>query len=137
MKSLMIISILFFYTALNAQAIKESSLFVDPSTKNEFTNSYLLNATNKVKTTLDIYNVGYSYKLPKVDYTVSPNPVNTGDYVFINPVEIGEIVYIFEPTGALIQSQTIDVDKKIDTIDLEKGEYFLKTDNAILNLLVE
>jgi len=137
MKSLIILSILFFYSVLNAQAIKEVGLFVDPSDKNAFTNSYLVSTTDKVKTTLDIYNVGYSYKLPKVDYTVSPNPVNTGDYVFINPVEIGEIVYIFEPTGALIQSQTIDVDKKIDTIDLEKGEYFLKTDNAILNLLVE
>lgn len=137
MKSLIILSILFFYSVLNAQAIKEVGLFVDPSDKNAFTNSYLVSTTDKVKTTLDIYNVGYSYKLPKVDYTVSPNPVNTGGYVFISPVEIGEIVYIFEPTGALIQSQTIDVDKKIDTIDLEKGEYFLKTDNAILNLLVE
>lgn len=137
MKNLLIISFFLFFSTVGAQVTKENSLFPKASSKNKFTNSFLANATKQVKTTLDVYNVGYFYKAPTVEYKVTPNPVNTGDYITITPVKLGDVVHIYEPTGMFKQSQVIGIDKKINTINLEKGEYILKTKTAILNLIVQ
>lgn len=137
MKNIIVVFVVLLFMNSNAQNKEGSITIFDPTDKIAFTNSILLKDTNKIKTTLDIYTPGYQYRLPKVEHQIYPNPVNMGDYVTISPVELGEVISIFEPTGAFVQSQTIDIDKRIDTLDLKKGEYIVSTGTAILNLLVE
>lgn len=136
MKKLLLIPVILLVTCISAQEI-ESSAFFDPFNKSDFKNTLLSKNTNEIKTTLDIYNLGYKYEVPKITHQLFPNPANSGDYVTINPVKLGELIHIYEPTGNFVQSQVIDIDKRIYTIDLKKGEYLIKTTTGILNLLVK
>ncbi len=137
MKNILLASIVLLFMNSNAQEKEGSINFFDPAGKVVFTNSILLKDTSKIKTTLDIYSLGYQYRLPKIEHQIYPNPVNMGDYVTISPVKLGEVISIFEPTGIFVKSQAIDIDKRIDTLDLKKGEYLVSTRTAVLKLVVE
>ncbi len=137
MKNILLASIILLFMNSNAQDREGSINFFDPSGKVVFTNSILLKDIGEIKTTLDIYSLGYQYRFPKIEHQIYPNPVNMGDYVTISPVKLGEVISIFEPTGTFVKSQTIDIDKRINTLDLKKGEYIVNTQTAVLKLIVE
>ncbi len=137
MKNILLASIILLFMNSNAQDREGSINFFDPSSKVVFTNSILLKDIGEIKTTLDIYSLGYQYRFPKIEHQIYPNPVNIGDYVTISPVKLGEVISIFEPTGTFVKSQTIDIDKRINTLDLKKGEYIVNTQTAVLKLIVE
>lgn len=67
-------------------------------------------------------------------FNVYPNP--SSDYLFINAIEIGQKVTLFDILGKKILTVRVSDSRSIDIRKLEKGIYFLRTDkNAVARFI--
>lgn len=137
MKKNWFISLIFISAGLFAQQGNNNLGIVNSGNKTEFSNVFLSKSKEVKPTTLDIYSTSYFYDIPQVIHDIYPNPVKAGDYFVITPIELGETVKIYEPTGVLVQTTVVDIDKRIPTLELKKGDYLVKTKTANLDLIVQ
>ncbi len=70
------------------------------------------------------------------NYSVHPNPAHIGDNIKVSNLQKGDIIHIFEPEGALVSTQIIDVDQHVNTHELTSGEYLLRTKTLFVKLLI-
>ncbi|MCF8362398.1 MAG: T9SS type A sorting domain-containing protein [Prolixibacteraceae bacterium] len=65
-----------------------------------------------------------------------PNPAN--QYLFVNGVEEGTVLSIFNTRGELMFTNHLsDKDKKLDISPLKKGIYIIKTENGVVSKFVK
>lgn len=124
MKNLSLIISIILVTSLYAQNENETPFYMNSIVENPFTTTEALDKrlTFEEKASLK--------------YALGHNPVQTGENVHIISSEEGDVISVFEPTGAFVTELIVDSESSISTLNLESGEYYLKSNFLHLNLLV-